>query len=249
VPVVEEPLWLIDDAPSVEDLAEAVAHKLKQQQKKTAVGRLLPWPARAAPPLEENDLADLVVSSNAFDFIGAEASPQVVAFTNLKKLPVAELRRRAQGVVSELRQWDTSWLADANAKGYADSLEQAEWQLLNGDTANSDEDRKLAYARCVDLGAKALSRFKEAGAGSSYLDTGSDVADKMASAGLDATQRAAAAIVKLPGKALETATGVPSWVFWGGGILVFLTLGFGAWKVLMAAAPAAGRVAARRYLP
>jgi len=59
----------------------------------------------------------------------------------------------------------------------------------------------------------------------------------------------AKAVVALPGKMFEAITGIPSWAFWVGGAVVVVLLGVGVWKLLVAAAPAAGHVVASRYLP
>jgi hypothetical protein len=58
-----------------------------------------------------------------------------------------------------------------------------------------------------------------------------------------------AAVVKLPGQALELVTGVPTWVWWVGGSVLVVGVGLGIWKLITLATPAVAGVAARRYLP
>lgn len=57
--------------------------------------------------------------------------------------------------------------------------------------------------------------------------------------------KAVAAVVALPGKIL----GIPSWVFWTGGALLVGVVGFGIWKIALAATPVVTKAVVNRYLP
>lgn len=176
------------------------------------------------------------------DILGAEGPRTQMTsqqmYEALKRLPVSELQVRADRVVKELRAWQTSVLANDNAKAYAATLEQATWQKGNGDSAKTDDEKRLAYARCVHMAEDALRRFTSMGPGDTYWDTYIETAEQMR----DWAQGA-------PGKAVEWFTGIPPWALYTGGAALIGGVGYGAWKLLLATAPAVAGVAARRYMP
>jgi hypothetical protein len=189
------------------------------------------------------------------DLLGADPTPAAVgprkpatsreAYEALKRLPASELKVRADRVVAELKAWQTSVLADDNARAYAAALEQAEWQKANGDNATSDDERRLCYARCIHMAEEALFQFTSMGPGDSYWDTFKETGAKMRDSAKDVLRGAA----KAPGAAFEWLTGVPSWVFWMGGAVALVGVGVGAWKLLVAAAPGFGAAVGGGFVP
>lgn len=184
------------------------------------------------------------------DWLGADAlvkTAQTSAerYERLKRLPVSELKVRADRVLTELKKWQTNVLADDNARAYAAALEQAQWQKANGDKATDDEDKRLAYARCVHMAEDSLLAFTSMGPGDSYWDTYLENLKKGAELARDAARN----LLKAPGTAFEWLTGVPSWIFWCTAGAIILGTGYGIYKIAMAAAPGVVSSVAQKYLP
>ncbi len=56
-------------------------------------------------------------------------------------------------------------------------------------------------------------------------------------------------VAAIPGQAFEAVTGVPPWLVTTGFIAGGVAVAYAVYRILLAAAPGAGRVAAERYLP
>jgi hypothetical protein len=76
-----------------------------------------------------------------------------------------------------------------------------------------------------------------------------DLPANVVSTVVDTTKKTAGAVAELPGKVVETVTGVPTWA-WKVGIAGGVALGgYALYKILLAAAPVATGVLVKRYLP
>lgn len=190
------------------------------------------------------------MSCCGLDLLGAEtvSVPPVASkavYEALKQLPAATLRARAQKALDRLVAYKTSAETDMtdNASSYRLVLEQTEWQIGNGDKATTDAEKRLFYARAVHMAEDALVRFDVIGPGDSYWTTAKETGGKIVDAGGKVIDFA----LTLPRKVIETTTGAPTWVWVVGGVTGVGLLGYGAYRILMVAAPSLVGVAARRY--
>lgn len=247
VPAYEVPAYdVVDDGNTidVEELAEAVAQRLAVASSEDAVG---------------------------LDMLGA-ASPDLEGYN---KRTLAERRALIQGLQgrarSELRGWakqqidrvkvhydDIGWftknLPVLSAKWGAtkEALGTAQRQFDSAESEMNDAEAKRLYVLALLAGTDAAARLAEAAETSVSDDlieitvSGAKTEAVVLAKGV---REGAKALAALPGQAVEAVTGVPTWVFWGGGILLLTSFGFAAWKIIMASAPVVAGVAARRYLP
>lgn len=176
--------------------------------------------------------------------LGADVSPRwsksesARRYEALKRLPLSELRARADRVISSLKSWQTNIFSDDNARAYKAALDQAVWQKSNGDSATSDEDKRLAYARSVHMAEDALLQFTSMGPGDSYFDTYLETVKQLSSAAKGA-----------PGTLFEWLTGMPRWVLYLGGATVAGGVLYGGYQIAKVAAPVAAAQLAKRLVP
>jgi hypothetical protein len=164
--------------------------------------------------------------------LGADVSPRwskdasARRYEALKRLPVSELKARADRVIDSLKSWQSTIFSDANGRAYRAALDQAVWQKSNGDSASSDADKRLAYARCVHMGEDALLQFTSMGPGDSYFDTF-----------LESAKQLRDAVKGAPGTLFESVTGMSRWVLYLGGAAVVGSVVYGGYQIVKAAAP------------
>lgn len=177
-------------------------------------------------------------------WLGADVSPRwskedsARRYEALKRLPVSELKARADRVISALKAWQTNIFSDDNARAYKTALDQAVWQKSNGDSATSEEDKRLAYARCIHMADDALIQFTSMGPGDSYWDTYLETLKKLR----DTAKQA-------PGTFFEWLTGLPRWMLYLGGATVTGGVLYGGYQITKAIAPALTAELVKKVVP
>lgn len=244
VPTYDVPAYdVLDDTIDVEELAEAVAQRLAASSD-DAVG--LDMLGAASPDLEGYNKRTLAERRALIQGLTTRSVPELRGWA---KQQFAKVQENYDGI-----GWISKNLPVVSAKWDAtkEALDTAKRQIEGAEIEMNEAEAKRLYVLALLAGTDAAGRLAEA------ADT--SVAENLIEIVLTGAKVEAAAIAKgareiskaavaVPGHVFEGVTGMPSWVFWGGGILLLAGFGFAAWKVIMASAPVVAGVAARRYLP
>jgi hypothetical protein len=214
----------LDDEPTVDDVVNAVVARLKEQK-------------------------EIVGAANYYDL--QQAQQQMNSIKQVTIGIAQGLLGGGQRAIDRARELATKYNLPDSGRSLGKDRESIYWKLKwHADelAKHRSEPSTSLYASGEDLKSWVIQAFIACNAAEQGQETNEEMttgqmwADMWIVVGKEAA--------KLPGElrhaisaAIETVTGIPTWVFWVTGGAIVVLLGVGVYKLLRGAAPIAGRIA------
>ena len=188
---------------------------------------------------------------HAIDILGATAIGDAVEedakAIGVRAREMSAIRNVTVAIAGRLLKGGLDAMAEADRVGTSDRVARRE-NITGHLRWHRDRLAQMAgtpnepYPHASDLRTWTIESFIEA----NVSKHGRAYADRLWAEMIAEIKQNALAFYEDP---MKYTTGIPSWLWWVGGAATVGLLGFGAYKILLAAAPSVAPIVAGRYLP